>query len=304
MKLKSSIELFCEREKNTPNAPFLRQPFGDRWEVYTWGEAGQMVRKFAAALQSMGLKENAHVGLVSKNCREWIIADLAISMAGYVSVPFFATLTGDQINQVLDLGDVDLLITGKIEKPVWADMKNGISKDMPVISMFTYNNHATIEGATDWQALMDKHEPMQDVKFPGVQDLWTIIFTSGTTGTPKGVMLTHASQAELLESTKEENILKFDMNGNNRFMSFLPLNHIAERVVIEGACLSYGGVLSFAESLDTFADNLSSTQPTIFFAVPRIWKKFQLGVLKNMPQKKLNLFLRIPILKNIVKKKI
>ena len=68
MKLKSSIELFCEREKNTPNAPFLRQPFGDRWEVYTWGEAGQMVRKFAAALQSMGLKENAHVGLVSKNC--------------------------------------------------------------------------------------------------------------------------------------------------------------------------------------------------------------------------------------------
>ena len=304
MKLKSSIELFCEREKNTPNAPFLRQPFGDRWEVYTWGEAGQMVRKFAAALQSMGLKENAHVGLVSKNCREWIIADLAISMAGYVSVPFFATLTGDQINQVLDLGDVDLLITGKIEKPVWADMKNGISKDMPVISMFTYNNHATIEGATDWQALMDKHEPMQDVKFPGVQDLWTIIFTSGTTGTPKGVMLTHASQAELLESTKEENILKFDMNGNNRFMSFLPLNHIAERVVIEGACLSYGGVLSFAESLDTFAANLSSTQPTIFFAVPRIWKKFQLGVLKNMPQKKLNLFLRIPILKNIVKKKI
>ena len=304
MKLKSSIELFCEREKNTPNAPFLRQPFGDRWEVYTWGEAGQMVRKFAAALQSMGLKENAHVGLVSKNCREWIIADLAISMAGYVSVPFFATSTGDQINQVLDLGDVDLLITGKIEKPVWADMKNGISKDMPVISMFTYNNHATIEGATDWQALMDKHEPMQDVKFPGVQDLWTIIFTSGTTGTPKGVMLTHASQAELLESTKEENILKFDMNGNNRFMSFLPLNHIAERVVIEGACLSYGGVLSFAESLDTFAANLSSTQPTIFFAVPRIWKKFQLGVLKNMPQKKQNLFLRIPILKNIVKKKI
>lgn len=304
MSLKSSIELFCEREKSTPNAPFLRQPFGDRWEVYTWGETGQMVRKFAAALQSMGLKENAHIGLVSKNCREWVIADLAISMAGYISVPFFATLTGDQINQVLTLGDVDLLIAGKIEKPVWADMKNGIPKDMPVISMFTYDDHATIEGATDWQELMDNHEPMQDVTFPGVKDLWTIIFTSGTTGTPKGVMLTHSSQAELLEATREENILKFDLNGDNRFMSFLPLNHIAERVVVEGACLCYGGVLSFAESLDTFAKNLSDTQPTMFFAVPRIWKKFQLGILSKMPQSRLNLLLKIPILNNVIKKKL
>ena len=304
MKLKSSIELFCEREKNTPNAPFLRQPFGDRWEVYTWGETGQMVRKLAAALQTMGLKENAHIGLVSKNCREWIIADLAISMAGFISVPFFATLTGDQINEVLKLGDVDFLIVGKVEKPIWADMKDGIPKDMPTVSLFTYNNHATIEGAMDWQELMDKNEPMQEVKLPGLKDLWTIIFTSGTTGTPKGVMLTHSSQAELLESTKEANNFKFDMNGDNRFMSFLPLNHIAERIVVEGACLSYGGVLSFAESLDTFAKNLSDTQPTLFFAVPRIWKKFQLGILKKMPQNRLNILLKIPVINNIIKKKL
>ena len=80
---------FYEWEKNTPNKPFLRQPFGDKWEVYTWAETAQMVRKLATGLQSLGLPPRSHIGLVSKNCREWIIADLAIMMAGYVSLPFY-----------------------------------------------------------------------------------------------------------------------------------------------------------------------------------------------------------------------
>ncbi len=304
MALKSSVELFCEREKDTPNAPFLRQPFGDKWEVYTWGETGQMARKLAAGLKGMGLKENAHVGLVSKNCREWIIADLAIAMAGYVSVPFFATLTGKQINQVLDLGDVDMLIIGKIDTPVWDDMKTGIPADMPCVKMYQYDGQAKIDRGTDWMELINNNEPLTDLVYPDIESLWTIIFTSGTTGTPKGVMLKHSAQAELLEAVKDVNLLKFDLNGNNRFMSFLPLNHIAERVVIEGACLSYGGVMSFAETLDSFAKNLSETQPTIFFAVPRIWKKFQLGILSKMPQSRLNLLLKIPIINGIIKGKL
>ena len=304
MKLKSAVQLFCEREKSTPNAPFLRQPFGDKWEVYSWGETGQMVRKLAAGLKGMGLKENAHVGLVSKNCREWVIADLAIAMAGYISVPFFATLTGKQINQVLDLGDVDLLMIGKIDTPVWEDMKTGIPSDMPCIKMYEYDGQAKIDRGTDWNELLNNNKPLEKVTYPDVNSLWTIIFTSGTTGTPKGVMLPHKAQAELLEATRDENILKFDLKGNNRFMSFLPLNHIAERVVIEGACLSYGGVISFAETLDSFAKNLSETKPTMFFAVPRIWKKFQLGILSKMPQSRLNLLLKIPIINGVIKKKL
>ena len=84
---------FYDLEKQLKDNPFLRQPFGDQWEEYTWGETGQMARKLASGLKSLGLKPNAHIGLISKNCREWIIADLAIIMAGYISVPFFATLT-------------------------------------------------------------------------------------------------------------------------------------------------------------------------------------------------------------------
>ena len=81
---------FYKWEKKLADRPFLRQPFGKFWETYTWGEVGLMARKLATGLKSLGLKDKSHIGLVSKNCREWIIADLAITIAGYISVPFFS----------------------------------------------------------------------------------------------------------------------------------------------------------------------------------------------------------------------
>ena len=83
---------FYNWEEKLKEKPFLKQPFGDLWESYSWGEVGMMARKLATGLKSMDLDEKSHIGLVSKNCREWIIADLAISMAGHISVPFFPTL--------------------------------------------------------------------------------------------------------------------------------------------------------------------------------------------------------------------
>ena len=79
---------FYELENRLKDKPFLRQPFGDSWEEYSYGEVGTQARKLASGLKSLGLRENAHIGLISKNCREWVIADLAIMMAGYISVPF------------------------------------------------------------------------------------------------------------------------------------------------------------------------------------------------------------------------
>ena len=84
---------FYELENRLKDKIFLRQPFGDSWEEYSYGKVGTQARKLAAGLKSLGLRENAHIGLISKNCREWVIADLAIMMAGYISVPFFANLT-------------------------------------------------------------------------------------------------------------------------------------------------------------------------------------------------------------------
>ncbi|MEZ4883501.1 MAG: AMP-binding protein [Chitinophagales bacterium] len=300
--LKTLIESFYDKEKNVPNKPFLRQPFGDKWEVYTYGEVGQMARKLATGLKSLGLPPKSHIGLVSKNCREWIIADLAIMMADYISVPFFPTLSGEQIAEVLKLGDVAALFVGKLD--VWDDMKTGVPADMPMIRFPHYKGGSKVEVGEDWNEFMNRFEPIEGEPSAKLDDLWTIIFTSGTTGTPKGVMLPYRAPSELMEAAKVRNVLKLDFNGDNDFFSYLPLNHIAERAIVEGGCLAFGGQISFSESLATFAKNLQESYPTTFFAVPRIWTKFHLSILAKMPQKKLDLLLKIPIISGIIKKKL
>jgi len=296
------IEFFYKNEAAFKDKPFLHQPFGDTWQSYTWHESGQMVRKMANHLNGLNLKERSHIGLVSKNCREWIIADLAIMMAGHVSVPFFPTLTGAQIEEVLRLGDVDLLFVGKTE--VWEDMSTGIRADMPIIKFPHYEGNSTIDRGEDWAEIMANTEPLQGYPSPGLDDLWTIVFTSGTTGTPKGVMLNYSAPYSLIRDTDEYNALKLSKTGDNRFFSYLPLNHIAERCIVENSSCTYGGEIFFTESLARFAQNLRDAKPTVFFGVPRIWTKLQQGILGKMPQKKLDRLLGIPIISGVVKKKI
>ena len=293
---------FYEWEQKHRDRPLLRQPFGDNWETYTWGEVGQMARKLATGLKSLGLRENAHIGLISKNCREWIIADMAIMMAGYVSVPFFPSLKGEELNFLLDYGDVDLIFVGKIE--TWQDIKNDIPLELPVIKFPNYKGFSIVDRGEEWFEFLGKHNPIKNPHIPRLSDLWTIIFTSGTTGNPKGVKLSYYAIDETKNITLNENPLKVDFSGNNSFISYLPLNHIAERVVVEHVCLRFGGSLSFVESIDSFAKNLRDIQPHIFFAAPRIWTKFQLGILGKLSQKKLDILTRIPIISGLIKNKL
>ena len=293
---------FYEWEQKFRDRPLLRQPFGDHWEVYTWGEVGQIARKLATGLKSLGLRENAHIGLISKNCREWIIADIAIMMAGYVSVPFFPSLKGEELNFLLDFGDVDLLFVGKIE--TWVDIKSHIPDELPMITFPNYAGCSVVDRGEEWFGFIDQFKPMQNPHIPKRSDLWTIIFTSGTTGNPKGVKLSYLALDETKNITENVNPLKVDFSGENDFISYLPLNHIVERVVVEHICLRYGGSLSFVESIDSFAKNLKDIQPHIFFAAPRIWTKFQLGILGKVAQNKLDILLKIPIISGLIKNKL
>mgnify|MGYP003323600611 FL=1 len=293
---------FYEWEQKLRDRPLLRQPFGDEWEIYTWGEVGQMARKLATGLKSLGLRENAHIGLISKNCREWIIADIAIMMAGYVSVPFFPSLKGEELSFLLDYGDVDLIFVGKIE--TWEDIKNDIPLQLPIIKFPNYKGFSIVDRGEEWFDFLGKYNSMKNPNIPKLSDLWTIIFTSGTTGNPKGVKLSYFAIDETKNITEKENPLKVDFSGNNSFISYLPLNHIAERVVVEHVCLRFGGSLSFVESIDSFAKNLRDIQPHIFFAAPRIWTKFQLGILGKLSQNKLDILTKIPIISGIIKNKL
>ena len=237
---------FYEWEKRFKDQTFLRQPFGDKWEEYTWGEVGQMARKLATGLKSLGLRENAHIGLISKNCREWIIADLAIVMAGFISVPFFPTLNAKEINTLLTFGDVDLLFTGKVEN--WEEQKAGVPEGMPTIAFPHYKGHSNITEGHQWFDFINQFDPMQEPHQPKMSDTWTIIFTSGTTGNPKGVVLDYLANAKTAVLTLESNPLKVDFNGKNDFFSYLPLNHIAERIVVEYAVFRFDGTVSLPKA--------------------------------------------------------
>ena len=295
--LQPLLSYFYHWEESTPDQPFLRQPVGDKWEEMSWMEAGNIVRKMVSALQAMNLPKKSNIGIVSKNCSHWILSDLAIMMSGHISVPFYPTLNDEKLNEVLVHSECKVLFIGKLDD--WDSMKNGIP---PEITCITFpDSPAEQTNYHKWDVLMTEYEPYSESPVPELDDLYTIIYTSGTTGMPKGVMHTYKNIASTI--TVSADILHLNSN-KNRFFSYLPLSHIAERQIVEGASIYSGGSISFVESLTTFAKNLADVKPTHFLAVPRIWTKFQLGILQKMSQKKLDLFLSIPILSAYVKSKI
>lgn len=301
-KVTSIIEQFYHWEQTTPDKVFLRQPNGSDWKEITYAEAGQEARKMATALRSLGMTKGDHIGILSKNCYHWILSDLAIMMAECVSVPFYASLPRAKLAEVIQLSDIKLLFVGKLD--IWDDKGEAIPDNVKVIHYPHYEGNAICSVGHSWEDLVNKHEVQAESPVPDLEELWTIKFTSGTTGTPKGVMLQHKCPALAMRDELRTNWIGIGKMKEPRFFSFLPLNHVAERLGVEVPCIYIGGTISFAESLDTFARNIRDTQPTLLFAVPRIWMKFYHGVMAQMTQKKLDLLLRIPIISGMTRKKI
>ena len=117
------------------------------------------------------------IGLISKNCREWIIADLAIIMAGYVSVPFFPNLKSTEIKSLIEFGEVSALFVGKLEN--WEEMKNGVDKDLPIIAFPHYENNSIVSEGFQWDEFISKFEPQRENYHPNLDDVWTcLLYTS------------------------------------------------------------------------------------------------------------------------------
>ncbi|MGE0098712.1 MAG: AMP-binding protein [Hydrogenophaga sp.] len=285
-------------EKTAPNRVALTQPMGGGVvQDFTWGQIGEQVRRMATHLQSQGWEPGSKVAILSKNCAWWMMSDLAIWMAGHVSVPLYPTLAAETVRQILTHSEAKACFVGKLDG--WEGMKPGVPAGMPCIS-YALSPDDAVKNYESWDAICARNAPLQGQPVRGASDLATLIYTSGTTGMPKGVMHSFGNFAWALDA----GLKRIPMSGEDRMLSYLPLAHVVERMLVEHGWLRTGMHVYFAESLDTFAADLQRARPTIFFSVPRLWVKFQQGIHHKMPPAKLNRLLGIPILGGIVRKKV
>lgn len=287
------LEAFYQWEKSHPALPFLRQPNNEVWSIHTYKTAGEEIRRIAAGLKSLNLPPQSNIAILSKNCAHWVLADLAIWMAGHVSVPVYPTFSATSIRYILEHSEAKAIFIGKLDN--FQSQRSGIPDGIHKISFPMYGPN---EG-THWDEFL-QCPPLTENFFPVAESVATIMYSSGTTGTPKGVMLSFKA----LDFLGKCMIRNFRITKPEQFFSYLPLSHIAERAYIELTVLYSGSTISFAESIEKFPVNLHDVQPTLFGGVPRIFTKFQEGVLAKMPQARLDTLLCIPILSSIIKNKI
>lgn len=288
----SIIDAFCSFEKIKAHKLFLAEPVNQVYQNFTWQTAGEEIRSMSAAIVAMGLNKGDKIAILSKNCAYWIMADMAIMMAGCVSVPLYPNITPASLNELLIHSDSKMIFLGKLDDP--EKMRAAIPDQLIRICFPFY----PIQNCLVWNDITKDHLPIQGKPTVDEDDLACIIYTSGTTGQPKGVMHNYRSMNYAVASFLKAN----PEIQNEIFFSYLPLCHVAEKMLVECGALFTGGTIYFAESMDRFSTNLQQTQPTIFLAVPRIWEKMKEEILKKMPQKKLDKILSLPFISSLFKK--
>ncbi|WED43874.1 AMP-binding protein [Legionella cardiaca] len=297
MQAKLLNHLLLENENNLSDKVYLRQPREGQWHELTWSMVIHQARQVARLLQDVGLKKGDHVAIFSKNCAEWFISDFGISLAGMVNVPLFANQHEDSIKFVLSHAEVKLVFIGKLDDH--QRVHRYIPEELPTVS---FGYHGNMNTTYHWTDVLAK-EPVEKVVETSPDDLYTIIYSSGTSAQPKGAVYTHEIIANYL-SLFPKDIRRIKVLDHYHLMSYLPLAHVYERSAIQLGSITIPCDVSFVESLDKFADNLREVQPTFFTAVPRIWGVFQQKIEQKLPPGKLNFLLKIPFVSSLIKKKI
>lgn len=253
-----------------PGSPWLVDLRGGKQSPISWQRGKAIVERVARAVAKTLEDKGSKAAILSKNRAHWILADLGILRAGMNTVPVFTTMRRDTFRYVMDFADVELLFLG--ESTNWQEVKDHVPSHVRIVTLPGIDE---AEGHIGWDAFLEEGDTAPLPPMPPLDTVATVIFTSGTTGRPKGVMHSLSSLKRATNPMIEET----NTGVGWHFFSYLPLAHLAERMVVELHSLAAGGTIFFNESLETFLTDLNIATPHYFFGVPRIWDKMVQGVI-------------------------
>ncbi|PQJ58780.1 AMP-dependent synthetase [Vibrio jasicida] len=290
-------EMILEWAAERPDEVYLKQIINRQFVEFTYAEVADQALKLVTALRNLGIQPGDKVALVSKNCAEWFICDLAMMLGDYVSVPIFPTAGADTIEYCLTHSESKAIIGGKLDDPAATQQ---VIDAMPDVISIALPYDTAPKCQHQFKALIANAQPSEERPQHYDDKLMSLVYTSGTSGLPKGAMLTYGA----FSWSVQQLINHIGIQENDRLFSYLPLAHITERVYIFGSSVMGGVTTAFPESLDTFIEDVKMHRPTLFISVPRLWTLFQQRIQDKLPQKKLNILLKIPFVNSLIKKKL
>jgi long-chain acyl-CoA synthetase len=276
------IERFHEHVRNRPDKVALRYKSGGDWRDISWRDYGESVKKAAKSLLSLGFHHSDKIALLSGNRPEWHVADVAAMSIGGATAAIYATNSPEQVAYIIGHSEARIAfvdVTDQLEKIL--KMRSELPRLEKIVVFEGYEGDANGDFVMTWDDFLALGRDVDDSRYDDStravkpDDLATFVYTSGTTGPPKGVMLTHSNI--WWTATHSEQHIPIGDADNGRALSYLPLSHIAERMISHLLQIYYGTQTWFAESLDTLLVDLQTCKPTYFFGVPRVWEKFYAG---------------------------
>ncbi|MFC4075829.1 AMP-dependent synthetase/ligase [Salinithrix halophila] len=274
MKPKNLLDMVRRTVDRFPDKKALMWKEAGSYHDITYREMWKELKDLASGLALRGVGAGDKVAILSENHPKWPISDLAILSLGAVSVPIYPTLPSDQTAYILKNADCKAVLVEDGKQ--LAKVREGGAKPELFIGMMNGEEHPLEEGFEFYPALVEEGAriplPEWENGFErlGRDDLATIIHTSGTTGPPKGVMLTHGNFLANIEGVQ---FWCFELLPEDVTLSYLPLSHVFERMAGQYMPLSVGATIAYAESIDTIQENLQEVKPTVMTSVPRLFEK-------------------------------
>ena len=278
-------QCLARRVAETPKAKALCFKRDGEWRNWTWAEYGERINRFAKSLMALGIEAGDKVALIGSNTPEWYCTDMAVMTLGAVTVPVYATSSGEQIQYILNHSEAKMYVAESVEYveriadrldriPTLTQMVMLFGEKPPEPDILHSLDEFENAGKTVSDEALQKQRSKIDPDFPA-----TLLYTSGTTGPPKAVILTHMNSCASGENVW---LAIGNRSGGEQesFCTYLPLSHVAERCVNLFTSLFDGHSIHFMRGYQTFAEDLKEIRPTIWMGVPRVWEKLYEGVME------------------------